>query len=153
MPYLISRPPSNTRVNSSAILSKVPLTVASLKRHLLRLLAAIPTPLKQAPVVTGGRGRGINKMAWRSHGSTNDELIDQLWRNGLIKDERVKEAFLKVLPYRQIYFLSTRPPLLLGHSATPLSHCNYVTSIHSHPNRSTEPTTRPPRPTATTPNP
>lgn len=34
-------------------------------------------------------------MAWRSHGATNRELIENLWTNKLIKDARVKEAFLK----------------------------------------------------------
>jgi protein-L-isoaspartate(D-aspartate) O-methyltransferase len=36
-------------------------------------------------------------MAWRCTGSTNEALIDNMWRSGLITDARVKEAFLKVL--------------------------------------------------------
>jgi hypothetical protein len=36
-------------------------------------------------------------MAWRSHGATNKELIENLYTNKLIKDVRVKEAFLKVI--------------------------------------------------------
>lgn len=49
-------------------------------------------------------------MAWRSHGTSNETLIQELWRNGLIKTERVRDAFLKVshlikdLPHRD-----TRP--------------------------------------------
>lgn len=35
-------------------------------------------------------------MAWRSSGTSNEDLVNQLWKNGLITDERVKEAFLKV---------------------------------------------------------
>jgi hypothetical protein len=35
-------------------------------------------------------------MAWRSSGNTNEELIENLSRNGLIKYARVKAAFLKV---------------------------------------------------------
>lgn len=35
-------------------------------------------------------------MAWRSSGATHRELIENLYRNGLIKDQRVKEAMLKV---------------------------------------------------------
>jgi hypothetical protein len=35
-------------------------------------------------------------MAWRSSGSTHQELIGNLFRNGLIKDERVKNAMLQV---------------------------------------------------------
>ena len=37
-------------------------------------------------------------MAWRSSGATNRDLIENLWNNKLIKDARVKEAFLKVAP-------------------------------------------------------
>jgi protein-L-isoaspartate(D-aspartate) O-methyltransferase len=35
-------------------------------------------------------------MAWRSGGSTNAELINNLFKNGLITTSRVKEAMLKV---------------------------------------------------------
>lgn len=35
-------------------------------------------------------------MAWRSSGTSNAELVANLCRNGMIKDDRVKEAFLKV---------------------------------------------------------
>lgn len=35
-------------------------------------------------------------MAWRSSGPTNEALIANLRRNGLIRSERVKEAMLKV---------------------------------------------------------
>ncbi len=37
-------------------------------------------------------------MAWRSSGTSNKELIENLWKNGLIKEPKVKEAFLKVNP-------------------------------------------------------
>lgn len=37
-------------------------------------------------------------MAWRSSGKSNAELVANLCRNGMIKDDRVKEAFLKVRP-------------------------------------------------------
>lgn len=37
-------------------------------------------------------------MAWRSSGATNKDLIENLWTNKLIKDARLKEAFLKVPP-------------------------------------------------------
>lgn len=36
------------------------------------------------------------EMAWRSSGATHRELIENLFRNGLIKDQRVKEAMLSV---------------------------------------------------------
>jgi hypothetical protein len=35
-------------------------------------------------------------MAWRSSGSTNEGLITNLHRNGLIEADRVKDAMLKV---------------------------------------------------------
>jgi protein-L-isoaspartate(D-aspartate) O-methyltransferase len=35
-------------------------------------------------------------MAWRSSGSTHQELIENLHRNGLITDERIKNAMLQV---------------------------------------------------------
>ncbi|ROV92231.1 hypothetical protein VPNG_09654 [Cytospora leucostoma] len=65
-------------------------------------------------------------MAWRSSGSSNDDLVEQLWRNGLITDERVKEAFKKVdranyapsSPYRDY-------PQSIGHRAT-------ISALHMH---------------------
>jgi hypothetical protein len=35
-------------------------------------------------------------MAWRSSGSTHEELIENLYRNGLITDQRIKNAMLQV---------------------------------------------------------
>jgi hypothetical protein len=35
-------------------------------------------------------------MAWRCSGKTNAELVENLWRNRLIRDGRVKAAFSKV---------------------------------------------------------
>ena len=35
-------------------------------------------------------------MAWRSHGSSNDELIEHMTRNGLVNSERVKQAMKSV---------------------------------------------------------
>ena len=34
-------------------------------------------------------------MAWRSSGASHRELIENLYRNGLIKDQRIKEAMLQ----------------------------------------------------------
>ena len=40
---------------------------------------------------------GLNeRMAWRSSGSTHRELIENLYRNGFIKDERIFEAMVRV---------------------------------------------------------
>ena len=38
-------------------------------------------------------------MAWRCTGSTNTELIENMWRHRLISDAKVKDAFLKVRPH------------------------------------------------------
>lgn len=38
-------------------------------------------------------------MAWRSSGASNEELVENLWRNDLITEPKVKEAFLKVLSF------------------------------------------------------
>ncbi len=35
-------------------------------------------------------------MAWRSSGGSHRELIENLYRNGLIKDQRIKESMLRV---------------------------------------------------------
>ena len=35
-------------------------------------------------------------MAWRSSGGSHRELIENLYRNGLIKETRIKEAMLQV---------------------------------------------------------
>jgi protein-L-isoaspartate(D-aspartate) O-methyltransferase len=35
-------------------------------------------------------------MAWRSSGATNEDLVNNLHRNGVIKDERVRQAMLGV---------------------------------------------------------
>ncbi len=37
-----------------------------------------------------------DKMAWRSSGRSHRELIENLFKNGLIKDQRIKEAMLSV---------------------------------------------------------
>ncbi|KAG6001017.1 hypothetical protein E4U21_004774 [Claviceps maximensis] len=36
-------------------------------------------------------------MAWRCSGLSNSQLVENMWRSGLITDRRVKEAFLKVI--------------------------------------------------------
>jgi hypothetical protein len=37
-----------------------------------------------------------SNMAWRSSGASNRELIENLFRNGLIKDQRIKETMLHI---------------------------------------------------------
>lgn len=43
-------------------------------------------------------------MAWRSSGSTNAELINNLFKNGLISTERVRDAMLKVMSLQTLAF-------------------------------------------------
>lgn len=40
--------------------------------------------------------RNAASMAWYCSGSTNSELVENLFREGLIKDKRVKEAMMRV---------------------------------------------------------
>lgn len=35
-------------------------------------------------------------MSWRSHGTNNDDLIDQLKANNILKNRRVEEVMRKV---------------------------------------------------------
>lgn len=58
-------------------------------------------------------------MAWQSSGTTNTDLINQLWRHGLITQEKVKDAFLKV---DRAHYAPTAPyqdsPQSIGYAAT-----------------------------------
>lgn len=40
-------------------------------------------------------------MAWYCSGSTNTELVENLFKAGLIKNERVKDAMIGVSSYPQ----------------------------------------------------
>ncbi|KAH7317148.1 protein-L-isoaspartate O-methyltransferase [Stachybotrys elegans] len=72
-------------------------------------------------------------MAWRCSGTSNSELIEKMWHNGLITDPRVKQAFLKVdranyapaMPYED-------SPQAIGHAATisaPHMHASAVEHV------------------------
>ncbi|KAJ5885319.1 hypothetical protein N7495_009829, partial [Penicillium taxi] len=58
-------------------------------------------------------------MAWYCSGSTNTELIENLFKSGLIKNKRVKEAMLRV---DRAHYAPSRPysdsPQSIGHKAT-----------------------------------
>ncbi|KAF2466720.1 protein-L-isoaspartate O-methyltransferase [Lindgomyces ingoldianus] len=58
-------------------------------------------------------------MAWRSSGSTNAGLVNNLAQNGLITNDRVKDAMLQV---DRSHYAPTSPfddsPQLIGHQAT-----------------------------------
>ncbi|KAK3619287.1 hypothetical protein LTR56_013867 [Elasticomyces elasticus] len=58
-------------------------------------------------------------MAWRSSGATNEALIENLARNGLIKQERVKKAMLGVdRAHYAPYAPYEDSPQTIGHRAT-----------------------------------
>lgn len=58
-------------------------------------------------------------MAWRCSGGSNAALVDNLWRHGLITDEAVREAFLRV---DRAHYAPASPyddaPQPIGHGAT-----------------------------------
>ncbi|XXH01059.1 mitochondrial acyl carrier protein [Hypoxylon texense] len=72
-------------------------------------------------------------MAWRSSGTSNAELVENLWRNKLITQPLVKSAFLKV--DRAHYAPSSAyedSPQPIGHGATisaPHMHANAVETL------------------------
>ncbi|CAA9962027.1 Protein-L-isoaspartate O-methyltransferase [Pyrenophora teres f. maculata] len=58
-------------------------------------------------------------MAWRSHGTSNETLVQNLAKNNLIKSDRVKDAMLKV---DRAHYAPATPyedcPQPIGHRAT-----------------------------------
>lgn len=75
-------------------------------------------------------------MAWRCSGESNAALIENMSRNGLITDDRVKAAFLKV---DRAHYAPGSPyedsPQTIGHGATisaPHMHASAVEHIISH---------------------
>lgn len=72
-------------------------------------------------------------MAWHSSGNSNESLVENLWRNKLITQQCVKDAFLKV---DRKYYTKTRPyedsPQQISTHATisaPHMHANAVESL------------------------
>ncbi|KAI1082560.1 protein-L-isoaspartate O-methyltransferase [Whalleya microplaca] len=72
-------------------------------------------------------------MAWRSSGTSNASLVENLWRNKLITQPLVKSAFLKV---DRAHYAPSSPyddsPQAIGHSATisaPHMHANAVETL------------------------
>lgn len=49
-------------------------------------------------------------MAWYCSGSTNTELVENLFKGGLIKDKRVKEAMLGVRKLPNLPYITSFPP-------------------------------------------
>ncbi|KAL1839264.1 hypothetical protein VTJ49DRAFT_1701 [Mycothermus thermophilus] len=65
-------------------------------------------------------------MAWRSSGTSNAELVENMVRNGLIKEPEVKEAFLKV--DRAHY----APSFPYDDSPQPIGHAATISAPHMH---------------------
>ncbi|KAK2678028.1 hypothetical protein RAB80_006768 [Fusarium oxysporum f. sp. vasinfectum] len=75
-------------------------------------------------------------MAWTCSGDTNSALIGNMWKNGLIADPRVKEAFLKV---DRAHYAPAMPyedsPQPIGYSATisaPHMHASAIEHVLSY---------------------
>ncbi|KAG5946483.1 hypothetical protein E4U53_006583 [Claviceps sorghi] len=65
-------------------------------------------------------------MAWRCSGRTNSQLVENLWRSGLITDQRAKGAFLKV--DRAHY----APVSAYEDSPQPIGHQATISAPHMH---------------------
>ncbi|KAI0508743.1 protein-L-isoaspartate O-methyltransferase-domain-containing protein [Xylaria bambusicola] len=72
-------------------------------------------------------------MAWRSSGRCNKSLVENLWTNGMIKSDPVKDAFLAV---DRAHYAPSSPyedsPQGIGHRATisaPHMHANAAESL------------------------
>ena len=46
-------------------------------------------------LITLLRNKNFITMAWRSHGTDNKSLVENLYKNGIVKSNKVKEAMLK----------------------------------------------------------
>ncbi|KAM0205795.1 hypothetical protein ACHAPA_009196 [Fusarium lateritium] len=75
-------------------------------------------------------------MAWTCSGDTNSALIENMWKNGLITDARVKDAFLKV---DRAHYAPAMPyedsPQPIGRSATisaPHMHASAIEHVLSY---------------------
>ncbi|KAK8070265.1 Protein-L-isoaspartate(D-aspartate) O-methyltransferase [Apiospora phragmitis] len=72
-------------------------------------------------------------MAWRSSGSSNETLVENLWKHGLLTSPAVKDAFLRV---DRAHYAPASPyedsPQPIGHGATisaPHMHANAVEAL------------------------
>lgn len=59
---------------------------------LIPILTAVFVITYQAVSLTASK----SDMAWRSSGATHQELIENLYKNGIITDERIKAVMLQV---------------------------------------------------------
>ncbi len=84
-------------------------------------------------LIPNARARSTVGMAWRSSGTSNETLVENLWRNRLITQPAVKEAFLRV---DRAHYAPSAPyedrPQSIGHSATisaPHMHASAAESL------------------------
>lgn len=92
--------------------------------------------------MTAGSRKAKFTMAWRSSGNTNAELVENLYKNGLITSERVKVAMLGVsLVLAQLEFCRNRtvhfPLVLCPNASRFLSSLPIVLYLPLSPARST----------------
>ncbi|RDW67946.1 protein-L-isoaspartate(D-aspartate) o-methyltransferase [Coleophoma cylindrospora] len=69
-------------------------------------------------------------MAWQCSGSTNEELIDNMFKNGLITSERVRDAMKNV--DRKYYTPSTAPEIAYADSPQSIGHAATISAPHMH---------------------
>lgn len=114
-----------------------PRSVTTIKTSSRAFLATTRTRIKSTSttLTTPQYTTTIARMAWRSSGATNADLIENLWRNGMLKSPAAKEAFLRVDRAHYCPVPATAyqdRPQGIGHAATisaPHMHANAVESL------------------------
>ncbi|OHE98625.1 hypothetical protein CORC01_06076, partial [Colletotrichum orchidophilum] len=117
-----SRAPATTNIRRPSVRRALKLLLSSTQRKTHRFIHHSPAT--------------NFKMAWRSSGATNKDLVENMWRHGLIKDQRVKDAFLKV---DRAHYAPSAPyedsPQSIGYKATisaPHMHASATESLLSY---------------------
>lgn len=88
-------------------------TVAALITALTAVLIGLYSSIQASPFdflpkignTLSASARRSTNMAWRSSGATNEALIENLARNGIIRSPRVKQAMLGVRHIRNVHIL------------------------------------------------
>ncbi|KAJ5819670.1 protein-L-isoaspartate O-methyltransferase [Penicillium riverlandense] len=70
--------------------------------------------------------RRVSNMAWYCSGSTNTEMVENLFKGGLIKNERVKEAMIGV---DRAHYAPSHP---YSDSPQPIGHGATISAPHMH---------------------
>jgi hypothetical protein len=112
---LICKVLSLQQIQPSATMTFLHPLPSILPRH--NLSCALRIRLSRAPILSSNRS--TLTMSWRSSSTTNEGLVANLRKNGLIKSDAVREAMLKV---DRAHFCSTLPyedsPQTIGYDAT-----------------------------------